>query len=153
MKQKNAFTLIELLVVIAIIGILASIVLVSLGGARDKAKAARITADLTQVRSIAEMIYYDYPLDGYERLCVWDGPETWLNPDDESHPGGWGTRYAQQINAIAGDIIKQGIREPECRGTHDTYCASASTTAGYICVGHQGIVGTVRCTAADSCSH
>lgn len=40
MKQK-AFTLIELLVVIAVIGLLASIVLVSLQGTRDKARVAR----------------------------------------------------------------------------------------------------------------
>jgi prepilin-type N-terminal cleavage/methylation domain-containing protein len=49
--------LIELLVVIAIIGILASIVLVSLNSARNKGKDARIIADVQQARVALETGY------------------------------------------------------------------------------------------------
>lgn len=58
MKQKG-FTLIELLVVIAIIGLLASVVLVSLNGARQKARVARRVADLKQITTALELYYND----------------------------------------------------------------------------------------------
>lgn len=52
---SNGFTLIELLVVIAIIGILAGIVLTSLGTARNKGKIASAVSSMSAMRSEAEL--------------------------------------------------------------------------------------------------
>ena len=73
--MRKGFTLIELLVVIAIIGILSGIVLVSLGGARAKARDANRQATIRQISSAMEMCYddVDCPTVGYgaEKYPTW----------------------------------------------------------------------------------
>ncbi|MEK7477790.1 MAG: type II secretion system protein [Patescibacteria group bacterium] len=59
LKSNRGFTLIELLVVIAIIGILSGIVLVAVGPASGKARAAKATSDLAQMMTALEMMYND----------------------------------------------------------------------------------------------
>ena len=59
LKNKKGFTLVELLVVIAIIGTLSGIVLVSLGGARAKARDAVRQSDMRQVVTAEELYYAD----------------------------------------------------------------------------------------------
>ena len=57
-RDTNGFTLIELLVVIAVIGILASVVMVSLNSARGKGRDARKIADFKSIAT-AFQLYYD----------------------------------------------------------------------------------------------
>lgn len=54
-NKDKAFTLIELLVVIAIIGILSSVVLAALSGARESAKVTRTVSDWKQIETALTM--------------------------------------------------------------------------------------------------
>lgn len=58
-QKKTGFTLIELLVVIAIIGVLAGMVLVSMGGSRAKARDSRRLTDLRQIPAAQEAVMND----------------------------------------------------------------------------------------------
>ena len=58
-KKTRGFTLIELLVVIAIIGMLAGIVMVSMGGARSKARDVRRMSDIRQVLTAESLAMAD----------------------------------------------------------------------------------------------
>ena len=85
---KRGFTLIELLVVIAIIGLLASIVLVSLSTTRVKTRDAKRKAELSQMMITFEMFYdiYGYYPNPGGRWChsnnsCWDTLENELKTD------------------------------------------------------------------------
>lgn len=66
--RERGFTLIELLVVIAIIGLLASIVMVSLSGAKAKSRDSKRQADLKSIQLALALYYNDngfYPRNIY----------------------------------------------------------------------------------------
>lgn len=55
MKKQKGFTLIELLVVIAIIGLLSTIAIVAMGGARAKARDAKRISDIKQMSTLLDI--------------------------------------------------------------------------------------------------
>lgn len=59
-KSKKGFTLIELLVVVAIIGVLATVILSSLRGIRDKARDAKYLSRVTAISKAMELYYIDH---------------------------------------------------------------------------------------------
>jgi len=86
---KSGFTLIELLVVVAIIGILASVVLANLSGARRKGIDAAIKAGLGNSRAQAALFYDNGQV--YTDVCINTGG---INP--------LVLNAAQRLNALAG---------------------------------------------------
>lgn len=136
LKQKS-FTLIELMVVIAIIGLLSSIILVTLSRAREKARNVRIVADLRQVRSIAELIYSTY--NSYAFL---------VNNGDHTLNAGAPDPYGSQLEVIEEDITAmQGLESPFiiAKSTTNTYCVSVELTSSPTACCEEGWSGWV-CT-------
>lgn len=112
MMKKNGFTLIELLVVIAIIGVLAAIVLVSLSGARDRAKDARIIADMGQLRTVAEVHLGN--TGDYTNLCTNDDVITLQN----------------DICNQKGQTAGCGSPHYSCRTSANEYCVEVQLNSG-----------------------
>ncbi len=113
MNYKNkGFTLIELLVVIAIIGILASIVLVSLNGAKDRAKDAVIKSAIQEGAKIAEVLFDDNG--DYSSICA----------DPRLVPGG-----------VIEDAISRNEGSFVCGDAAAGYCFSSTLNmGGSVCV-------------------
>ena len=126
-NNKKGFTLIELLVVIAIIGILSGTVIVSMSGAQDSAKNARIQAGMDQLRSAAEVYrllkgtYVGFTTDGDGKLIK----------DD--------------IAAAGGDLT--------VNPSATAYCMSSKLngSSDFICMDSKGKVGTKDCGSLFAC--
>jgi prepilin-type N-terminal cleavage/methylation domain-containing protein len=74
---RKGFTLIELLVVIAILGLLASIIIVSLNKARGSARDAQRIAEINQMRKAVEIYYLGH--NEYPHVNSTSMPTGWSN--------------------------------------------------------------------------
>jgi prepilin-type N-terminal cleavage/methylation domain-containing protein len=84
-SEQRGFTLIELLVVIAIIGMLASVVLASLSGARSKARDARRKSDLHNMQIALELYYAKYNTYLVSGAGYDNNGQGWLGYEDGGH--------------------------------------------------------------------
>lgn len=144
MQKTKGFTLIELLVVIAIIGILSGLIIVSMSGAQNSAKDARIKSAMDQFRSTAEI----YKLNN----------------------GTYGSTVGQaDCDTVATSIITTGTdgaalcADIQTQGTGDlaiyidstAWCISKELNGGTTwCIDSAGFVGapTGTCDATPSCT-
>jgi prepilin-type N-terminal cleavage/methylation domain-containing protein len=130
-NNKKGFTLIELLVVIAIIGILSGTVIVSMSGAQDSAKNARIQAGMDQLRSVAEV---------YRLLNGTYG----TSATDNFATEGDGLLIKNDIAAAGGTLT--------VNPSATAYCMSSPLNGGGVyCMDSKGKVGTTACDTATAC--
>jgi prepilin-type N-terminal cleavage/methylation domain-containing protein len=141
--KKRGFTLIELLVVIAIIGMLASIVLVSMSGARKKARDANRQAMIRQINTAMEMCYDD-------ANC---------GPGPEKYPT-WAAGTVLDGKTIDSDgtptyltIPNDSIRDyTVATSSEQAYCIYIQLeSGGYACASNKGTAVTTTAPTANNC--
>ena len=127
--NKKGFTLIELLVVIAIIGILSSVVLASLNTARSKGSDAAVKANISNMRTEAEMWYDSQVPAAYTNFCTSDAG--WLKVKASLGDAKVSCTALSTTSAMSGQLNAGTWFCVDTQGTATT--TSASSTSGGVC--------------------
>lgn len=148
MNKNKGFTLIELLMVIAIIGILASVILISLNISRSKGANAAVKSNLNSIRSQAELIY-DINSGSYATVCTDVMVAKVINKATESGLG-LGSTF------VANSGLAQVITTANCNSDPSGWAASVPLRIPdganlYWCLDNSGVaVGRVNPLGASS---
>ena len=124
-KFTKGFTLIELLVVIAIIGILAGIVLASLGTARGGANDAKTKEQLSNLRTAAELYYANNNSSYGATAAACTTASTMFTLD----PG---------VSSLVATANYPSNTVLACRSTATAWAVSASLSSDFWCVDSTG---------------
>jgi prepilin-type N-terminal cleavage/methylation domain-containing protein len=123
LKNKKGFTLIELLVAIAVIALLASIVWVALSEVKNRAKDARVIAEMNQIQKKA-ILYYNSN-QSYENL----------NMDNEI------SKITDDIRNLTNNNVSFAYPEDD----YSQYCASIKLNNGnYYCIDSRGAAKQIQ---------
>lgn len=129
--REKSFTLVELLIVIAIIALLASIVLVSTFGARERAYFGRTQGEMRSMAEALNLYFLDYDY-GYPcdvNRAVPPGLQTYLTSNPEWPKAPW-PESVYDYDYWSPDSAFTGPWHGDLGVTHPDNCAGQLTTDG-----------------------
>ena len=128
--HEKGFTLIELLVVISIIGLLASVILVSVNSVRMKARDAVRKSNLNQISKAIEMFYFEtgsYPKEG----CNEDSSNGCSHTDDWWTGNGLAADYHGHNMSEFITLPIDPINDTIYYYRYEPHCTVGTTKQGY----------------------